>query len=237
MRVTRIGWALGASLLLTAAACDSPGSVVCGPGTVQVGSQCVAGGPDGMGMMMNDPPPTPPPSGGTDAGPGGGTMDPPPPMGGADAGPDFRSTPPGPMGRPPSPGCDTSDGDDCAAWADALAALIASHEGRGCGDDLTRPSELQGIAERHAQHQASVDMLDPTSPDGDLFRQIRDADVVFMNAGALFSVGNYGAEDVMDRWLDGADTTDVLDQCWTMAGVGFATGESGWSYATVILAR
>jgi len=217
MQWIRFGWALGASLLLVAA-CDSPGGVVCGPGTVQVGSQCVAGGGDGMGMMMNDPPP-------------------PPPMGGADAGPDFRSTPPGPMGAPPEPGCDTAMGDDCAAWADALAALIGSHEGRGCGDELTRPSELQGIAERHAQHQASVDMLDPTSPDGDLFRQIRDADVVFMNAGALFSVGNYGAEDVMDRWLDGSDTAGVLGQCWTMAGVSFATGESGWSYATVILAR
>jgi len=126
---------------------------------------------------------------------------------------------------------------ECSEWADTLVALIASHPERACGEALTRPDGLQGIADRHALHQAGVDMLDPTSPDGDLFQQIRASGVTFMNAGALFSVGRSGADDVFARWAAGEDTGAVLSPCWTMAGVSFATADSGWSYATVLLAR
>lgn len=217
---------VGAGLfaLVCVLGCNPP-EVSCGPGTVLMGDQCVAQSSTSDAGTMSPPP-------GTD----GGTpmMDPPPPPG-TDAGAEWSDTPPV-MGPPPEPGCDMATG-ECAAWADELVTLLAAHPGRGCGDAITRPDGMQAVADRHAQHQADVDMLDSTSPDGDLFRQVRDAGVRYMNAGALFSVGRLGAEDVMDRWADGDGTRDVLDQCWTMAGVSFATGESGWSYATVLLAR
>ena len=219
----RCGLAL---VLLSAFGCDTPEmSLSCGPGTVQSGDQCVAD--PGTTMMMTDPPSPPtmmdPPS----------TMDPPPPPSG-DAGPMWGST--DPMAPPGEPGCDMAMG-ECAAWADDLVALIAANPGRGCASALVRPEGMQTVADRHAAHQASVDMLDATSPDGNLFEQVRTAGVTFMFAGALFSVGRTGAGDVMGRWSEGSDTAAVLNQCWTMAGVSFATGESGWSYATVLLAR
>ncbi|MCA9605817.1 MAG: hypothetical protein KC619_09490 [Myxococcales bacterium] len=201
--------------------CDPPEGVSCGPGTVLVGDQCVADRGDGGSM-------SPPP--GSDA----GVMDPPPPPR-TDAGVEWSDTPPV-TGPPPEPGCDMATG-ECAAWADALVTLLAAHPGRGCAEAIARPEGMQAVADRHARHQAEVDMLDSTSPDGDLFRQVRDEGVPFMYAGALFSVGRLGAEDVMGRWAEGGGTREVLDQCWTMAGVSFATGESGWSYATVLLAR
>lgn len=126
---------------------------------------------------------------------------------------------------------------ECAEWATALAALIAAHPGRGCASPVTRSAGIQGVADRHAAYQASVDMLDASSPDGDLFAQVRSSGETFMFAGALFSVGRMGAADVMGRWADGSDTAAVLNQCWTKAGISFATGASGWSYATVLLAR
>ncbi|MCA9490620.1 MAG: hypothetical protein KC621_11900 [Myxococcales bacterium] len=227
MTLVRSGWAWVAVLGL-AAGCNPP-EVSCGAGTVLMGDQCVASNPDSMGMMM-DPPPS-----GSDA--GTSTMDPPPPPPpppGTDGGPGWSTT--DPMAPPIEPGCDMATG-ECEAWADTLVELLAAHPGRGCSEAVTRPEGLQAVAERHALHQADIDMLDSTSPDGDLFRQVRDAGVHFMNAGALFSVGNQGAADVMGRWADRGATSMVLDQCWTMAGVSFATGESGWSYATVLLAR
>lgn len=207
--------------------CTPPPEVSCGPGTVLQGDQCVA---DSTGMMM-DPPPS-----GTDAGTPSMMDPPPPPPPRGDAGADWSDTPPM-MGPPPSPGCDVASG-ECAEWADELLALLGAHPGRGCSEALARSDGMQAVADRHALHQADVDMLDSTSPDGDLFRQVRDEGVRFMNAGALFSVGRLGAADVMDRWAEGGSgTREVLNQCWTMAGVSFSTGESGWSYATVLLAR
>ncbi len=217
----------GAFALVCVLGCNPP-ELSCGPGTVQMGDQCVAdpGSSGMMGMMMNPPP------GGTDA---GTPPPPPPPPPGSGARPEWSDTPPV-MGPPPEPGCDMASG-ECAAWADELVSLLAAYSGRRCADEITRPDGMQAVADRHAMHQASVDRLDSSSPDGDLFRQIRDSGVRFMNAGALFSVGRLGAEDVMDRWADGEGTRDVLGQCWTMAGVSFATADSGWSYATVLLAR
>lgn len=204
----------------------TPPEVSCGPGTVLQGDQCVA---DSTGMMM-DPPPS-----GTDAGTPSMMDPPPPPPPPGDAGDGWSDTPPM-MGRPPTPGCDMAT-EECAEWADALAALLEAHAGRGCATPIERPAGMQAVAERHALHQAEIDMLDATSPDGDLFAQVEEAGVRFMNAGALFSVGRFGADDTMERWADRAATREVLDQCWTMAGVSYATGESGWSYATVLLAR
>lgn len=220
----RSGWA--GLLALGIVGCNAP-EVVCGPGTVLAGNQCVADPGGSMGMMM--PPPS---SSGTDA---GTPSPPPPPPPATDAGDSWSTTPPS-MGRPPSPGCSMSTG-ECEEWADTLAALVAAHPGRGCPAAMERPDGIQGVAERHALHQASVDRLDSTSPDGDLFRQVRSSGVRFMYAGALFSVGRLGAEDVMDRWTDRAETREVLGQCWTMMGVSFATADSGWSYATLLLAR
>lgn len=215
-------WGL-AVMALSLFGCDTPETLSCGPGTVQSGDQCVAD--PGTTMMMMDPPS--PPS----------MMDPPPPMDpppGTDGGPGWGTT--DPMAPPGEPGCDAAEG-ECGEWADELVAMLAANPGRGCEAPLTRPEGMQTIAQRHAAHQASIDMLDASSPDGNLFEQIRDSGVTFMFGGALFSVGRTGAGDVMGRWADGSDTAAVLDQCWTMTGVSFATGESGWSYATVLLAR
>ena len=224
MNVVRMGWACSAAFALLAG-CTTPEPLSCGPGTVQSGDQCVAD--PGTTMMMMDPPMSDP----TDA---GTSMPPPPPPPDTDAGDSWSTTPPG--APPGAPGCDMATG-ECEEWADELVELLATHSGRGCGAEVTRPEGMQSIADRHALHQAGIDMLDSSSPDGDLFEQVRAGGVHFMFAGALFSVGRTGAADIMGRWADGSDTAAVLDQCWTMAGVSFATGESGWSYATVLLAR
>ncbi|MEZ4335830.1 MAG: hypothetical protein R3B82_04305 [Sandaracinaceae bacterium] len=57
-----------------------------------------------------------------------------------------------------------------------------------------------------------------------------------MYAGALFSVGRLGAEDVMEPLGRGRDPRGAR-RCWTMAGVSFATRRIRLGYATVLLAR
>lgn len=209
-------------LLLLGVGCDGGGSVSCGPGTVQMGDQCVAVPPG----TDAGPPSTPPPM--SDAGPA--TMPPPD----TDAGPDGWSTLPPGTGAPP--GCDEAAG-ECDAWEQELHALIEGHAGRGCAAPLAIDPAAQAVADAHAAHQASLDMITASSPDGDLFGQMRAMGAEFMYAGALFSVTREGASDVMSRWVMSPERRAVLDQCWTIGGVAVATSETGASYVTVVLGR
>jgi uncharacterized protein YkwD len=134
-------------------------------------------------------------------------------------------------------GCDAAT-DECDAWEDAIAiALVEAQMAAGCSRAMVNDDRIDTIAENHAAHQAAIDMLTSESPDGSLFTQVGDAGVEFRDVAALFSVTVDGPEDVMRRWAAGSDTAPMLGRCDSAMGVGVATGESGDSYVTVLMAR
>ncbi len=233
---------VGVAALVLVGGCGN--EVSCGPGTVKIGSSCVAedgpgpgttsfgdggasGGDDGTTTGGGG-------GGGTTTGGGGGGG------GGADgdAGPAFGTEPPvdgGSFGGPP--GCDEAGG-ECDEWEDGIAeAFRARQEAAGCSAELVLDERVDRVAERHAQHQADVDRLDSSSPDGNLFEQIVDEGVRFMNAGALFSVTRLGAEDVVDRWATDPEKVGIMDRCGYMTGIGVRTSETGASYVTILIVK
>ena len=214
-------WLLAAAL----AGCDGAATMVrCGAGTVLSGDTCV---PAPMG-------PAPLSDGGSaDAGPSGGRDAGPPAE--RDAGNGGWTTT-GPGGPPVGEGCDEASG-ECAAWEAELRTLLANHPLRGCSAPMPLDAGAQAVADRHAAHQASIDMLTSESPAGDLFQQLRAEGTTFGYGGALFSATRDGAADVMTRWGDSSNTAAQLAPCWTMAGVAVATSATGASYVSVILAR
>jgi uncharacterized protein YkwD len=124
-------------------------------------------------------------------------------------------------------------------WAMTIASGVSGAQmTNGCSHALMTDERIAAVALRHAEHQASVDMLTSMSPDGDLFDQVATAGVTFTAAAALFG-GARGAPDrVVERWAAGMDTAEVLRRCDDMIGVGVATSDaSGTSYITVLLAK
>lgn len=228
--------ALAAAMLLVAAAglCGCGGDdMICGPGTIEIGNVCIAED-DGDG-----PPPSMPPPG-TDAGPPAGEEgDSTPPRPGTD------TTPPPPAEEddtPPRPGtgtrggCSMEDG-ECAEWARTIATAVSDAQvANGCSRDLIYDDRINSVAQRHAEHQASVDMLTAESPDGSLFDQMTGAGVAWTDVGALFGGVRTMPESLVARWAAGEDTNEVLQRCDTHIGVGAATGESPVTYVTVLLA-
>ena len=214
--------------------CDT--GTECGAGTHQVGDTCIGDAEGGGGGTPA--PMTPADAGPADPGPG----DPGPPPGGggsgdADAGSGFSTTPPGGGGGPAPPGCDEATG-ECDEWEAAISAGVAARQAAaGCTRTLVEDARVDGVAERHARHQADIDAIDPTSPDGNLFDQVTDAGVRFRDVAALFSVTRDGAEEVLDRWAANPDTAVILGRCDELVGVGVASSATEASYVTVILAR
>lgn len=196
---------------------------MCGAGTTLVDGVCVADGRLGADAgVESDAGPTP------DSGPG--TTD----AGrDVDAGtPEWGLNPPGTA--PPPTGCDNTTG-ECDRWEAELLALVSA--ARACSTPLTIDAGAQNVASAHAAHQASVDRLTASSPAGDLFAQVRAAGSAFQYAGAAFSVTRDGPTDAMQRWAVNPDTADVLDGCWTGAGLAIETSASGASYVSVLLLR
>lgn len=243
-------WGLGvlsgvfaiAALLLWGCGSEGDG-VSCGPGTVRVGDTCVADSTGGGGSMTGGDASVGDPGGGGGGGPGGGG-----PSGGgggggstvADAG-GFSTEPPvdggggggfaGPMG------CDSASG-ECDEWANGiLAGLRTRQSDAGCTDMLVEDERVDVVAERHASYQASVDRLDSSSPDGDLFMQVADEGVRFMDAAAAFSVTRLGAEDVLTRWDANPSVAPLLRRCGYMTGVGVETGASGATYVSLLMVK
>jgi hypothetical protein len=227
-----------AMLALSLAGCGDDGGtgggggdpLACGPGTVRMGSLCVAADPGGGDPGGGDP-------GGGDPGGGDPMMHsdggPPPPEG--DAGPDFSPYPPGGGPATGEPGCDETMG-ECTTWsADLVAALNASRPA-GCGRMLEVEPRIAEVALRHATHQASLDRVTADSPDGNLFEQVTAAGVYFMDGAVLFASTRLGAADAIMRWSARPDTSTHLGRCDRWVGVGFATGASGASYVTVLFA-
>jgi len=231
-----------AALLLLLTGCNS--EMVCGPGTVQVGNACIVddstgggGGTDGTGGGDSDAGTGGPADMMADASGGGGGGG----GGGGTGGGDYSPDPPGGGGGGGGGGgdggCDAASG-ECDAWEEAIAAgLVDRQMAAGCGRAMEHEERIDGVAERHADHQASVDMLTSDSPDGNLFDQVGDAGLEFRDVAALFSVTYDSPEDVLTRWDANADAADILTRCDHVIGVGVATGESGDSYVTVLLAR
>jgi len=213
--------------------------VTCGDGTVRMGSSCVALDDDPGTTHTADGGTTTTPGGGSDGSGGGGTGG-----GGtgggsdADAGAGFGTEPPGDGGTfAGPPGCDEAGG-ECDEWEEGiLAGLRARQSSASCGMELVEDERVDVVAERHAAHQASVDMLDTSSPDGNLFEQIADEGVRFRDAAAMFSVTRLGAEDVLERWDMNPDVSPLMERCGYMTGVGVTTSESGASYVTVLMVR
>lgn len=231
-----IGGFAGVVALLATSGCGGEDMVSCGPGTVRVGDTCVSDGDDGTGgTVMADAGPTgggSTPGGGTSDGTGGGG-------GGdgtttADAG--FGTTPPGDDGDYDGPpGCDEATG-ECAEWDTALLDGLRSRQmAAGCTEELVPLDGVDVVAQRHAEYQASVDRLDPSSPDGNLFEQIADEGVRFMDGAAMFSVTRSGAEDVLTRWDANPDVAPLMTRCGYATGVGVSTGASGATYVTVLM--
>ncbi|MBW2461723.1 MAG: hypothetical protein JRH11_08755 [Deltaproteobacteria bacterium] len=229
------------TLSLSAVSLGCATDMVCGPGTVQIGNACIvddvaAGGGDDAG-------PTAPPSPRADA---GMTTAPPrtDPGSGSDAGtgsPEddggFSTIPPG-TGGPRDGGPTGCTGTECDTWAEAIAAgVVAAQMAAGCGEAAIVDERIVPIAARHAAHQASLDRLTMNSPEGSLFTQVGAAAVDFRNIAALVSVSVDGPEDVLARWAAGADTAAILGRCDAALGVGVATGASGDSYVTVLMAH
>ena len=212
--------------------------VTCGEGTVRMGGSCVAIDDDdrgGTSLTADGGTTTTPGDGsggggsGGGSGGGGGSTD-------ADAGAGFGTEPPGDGGTfAGPPGCDEAGG-ECDEWEEGiLAGLRARQSSASCGSDLVEDERVDVVAERHAAYQASVDRLDTSSPDGNLFEQIADEGVRFRDAAAMFSVTRLGAEDVLERWDANPDVAPLMERCGYMTGVGVTTSESGASYVTVLM--
>lgn len=250
VRGTILGLAVLAAVLVAAVGSGCGGDeVTCGDGTVRVGDSCLAID-DGSGTtpMADGGTVTTPGGGGTGSG-GGGTG-----SGGggtgsggggtgsgggdADGGAGFGTSPPGDGGTfAGPPGCDMASG-ECDEWEqDILAGLRERQAAAGCSAELVDDPRVDAVAERHAQHQADVDMLDSSSPDGNLFDQIADEGVRFRLAAAMFSVTRLGADDVLERWDDNPDVDPLMDRCGYMTGVGIATSETEASYVTVLMVK
>jgi hypothetical protein len=233
---------LAATMVLLAWGCGGDGDgVSCGPGTVRVGDTCVADESGGGSTMGGD-------ASVGDPGGGGGSGGAPPGGGGsggggstvADAG-GFSTEPPvdggGGGGFAGPAGCDSAAG-ECDTWETGiLDGLRTRQAAAGCADMLVEDARVDAVAERHATHQATVDRLDSSSPDGDLFMQVADEGVRFMDAAAAFSVTRLGAEDVLSRWDANPSVAPLLRRCGYMTGVGFETGASGASYATLLMVK
>jgi len=203
--------------------------IICGPGTHRIGDVCLADDGTTPPHDAGTTTPPPPPLG------DGGTTTPPPPPG--DGG-GWSTSPPvdGSTSAAP-PGCDDGAG-ECAMWArEIFDALAARQAAAGCRTPPAMDARVTGIADRHAHYQASVDRLDASSPDGNLFRQISDAGVHYSDAAALFSVTRHGSADVMDRWAADTGTAPYLTLCGYIVGVGVATSSSGASYVSVLMAK
>lgn len=242
------------TLLLGAVALTGCGGddTSCGAGTHLVGSVCVADGPStgtpdsGMpsipppappgtpdsGSMTPPPPPPPPP--GEDG--GAPPPPPPPPPPGEDGG-----VPPPPAGdggtmTPPGSSMSCMGDEMCAAWAAELATAINTHRatmGLCGGAAYTTDERLNGVALGNSQLMAMSDSLTGYP---DLFGQITMAGFTIYDGGAAFSGTRSGPMDVLNRWLMNADIAGYFANCnLTLIGVGFATGASGTSYATIVL--
>lgn len=226
----------GVVALLATSGCGGEDMVSCGEGTVRVGDTCVSDGEDGTGgTVMADAGPAgggggaadDGTSGGTGGGGGDGTTT-------ADAG--FGTTPPGGDGDYDGPpGCDDTT-DECAEWDAALLDGLRSRQmAAGCSEELVPHDGVDVVAQRHAEYQASVDRLDPSSPDGNLFDQVADEGVRFMDAAAMFSVTRSGAEDVLTRWERNPDVAPLLTRCGYATGVGVSTSDSGATFVSVLM--
>ena len=231
---------LAATLALLAWGCGGDGDgVSCGPGTVRVGDTCVADSSSGGGgsMMDGDASVGDPGGGGGGGPPGGGGSG-----GGGSTAPDaggFSTEPPvdGGGGFAGPAGCDAAGG-ECDAWETGiLDGLRTRQAAAGCADMLVEEPRVDTVAERHATHQATVDRLDSSSPDGDLFMQVADEGVRFMDAAAAFSATRLGAEDVLTRWDANPSVAPLLRRCGYMTGVGVETGASGVSYVSLLMVK
>ncbi len=211
--------------------------MVCGPGTVQIGNACIvddmaAGGGDDAGATA---PPSPGDDAGTTTAPPGTDRDAGTGSPGDDGG--FSTVPPG-TGGPRDGGATGCTGAECDTWAEAIAAgVVAAQMAAGCDEAAIVDERIVPIAAGHAAHQASLDRLTMDSPDGSLLTQVGDTAVEFRNIAALVSVSIDGPDDVLARWAAGADTAAVLGRCDAALGVGVATGASGDSYVTVLMAH
>ena len=232
-----------AALMLLAWGCggdDGGGGASCGPGTVLVGDLCVpdesggGGGGGGGPVAMADAGPSDPGGGGGDPGGGGGGGG----GGGETTDAGFGTEPPGGGGGfPGSYGCDMAAG-ECDTWESEIAdGLRARQAAAGCGTELAEDERVDRVAERHAEHQATVDRLDATSPDGNLFEQIAAEGVRYTDGAAAFSVTRLGSEDVLTRWDANPDVAPLLTRCGYMIGVGVHTSETRASYVTLLMAK
>jgi hypothetical protein len=236
-----------AALLLLFSGCTS--ETVCGPGTIEVGNACIVDD-SASGGTTDDGTSTPPPtsddagtggggdgtggSGGGTGGTGGGTGG----TGGTGDDGGFSTEPPGGGGGGGAGGmgCDAASG-ECDTWEEAIAAgLVDRQMAAGCDTAMTHDERIDAIAEAHAAHQASIDMLTTDSPDGPLFDQVADAGVEYRDVASLFSISGRGPDDVLDRWDASDRAAPILSRCDDVIGVGVATGESGDSYVTVLMA-
>lgn len=233
MRSTAPALGLVASIALALAGCGDSTEVTCGPGTVASGDTCIPTGASGPGTGGGTPTGG---TGGTPTGGGGGSTT---PYDGGAPGSDsgYSTSPPGSTGTRPPPGCDVAAG-ECTTWANELVAgLSARQTAAGCAMPSTVDPRIAGVAQRHAEYQASVDRIDASSPDGPLFDQIVAAGVRFGDAAALFSQTRSGAEDVLDRWAANPDAAVHLARCGDLIGVGVSTSADGDSYVTLLMAR
>lgn len=187
-------------------------SLMCGPGTMRVGDQCVPADPGYDAGMPEE---------GDDAGTGyEGDAGMPPE--GYDAGDEWNT------GGPSNPGCDEGAG-ECDAWeAELLAALRAS-----CAAMAADPG-VGAVADQQTQYQADIDRITATSPRGTVFDQLEARDIAYTEAAVLFSVTRTGAADVLARWRSSADSSAMLSRCYDDVGVAFHTSASGASYTTVV---
>jgi hypothetical protein len=193
--------------LLAGCNADLP-SLMCGPGTMRVGDQCLPIDPsydagsndDDAGTMFEADAGTPPAD--YDAGSGWTT------------------------GGPSNPGCDEAAG-ECDAWEAELLSMLRA----GCA--VADDPGAAAVADVQTAHSAQVDRIMTDSPAGTVFEQLNARDIEYREAAALFSVTRTGAADVMERWRNG-DSAPMLARCYTHVGVSFHTSASGASYTTVV---
>ncbi len=245
----------GAALLLLLSACTS--DTVCGAGTIEVDGTCVVddttagsttdGGSGSLPPADSDAGMEDPMGSGSTGGTGGGGSGSGSGTGGtgsgggsgsgsADGG--YSTDPPGSdSGGSAATGCDAASG-ECDAWEEAIAAgLVERQMAAGCDHAMMSDPRIDGVAETHAAYQASIDMLTSDSPDGSLFDQVSAAGVDYRDVASLFSVSVDGPDDVLTRWDASTRAAPILTRCDTIIGVGVATGASGDSYVTVLMAR
>lgn len=134
------------------------------------------------------------------------------------------------------PGCDAAAG-ECAEWTGALMELVRARRTACGGAALAEDPRVVAIAARHAAYQASIDRIDPTSPDGSLFAQVTASGIRFDNVAVVFASTREGADDVMARWLARADAATYFNTCWGMAGASFATSSTGQSFVTLLFVQ